>query len=317
MNGWQRLRDVPTRILSKGLKNDGLRLDCGQCIYNIKGNQRYLLPFLRDQYRDYLVSNEHGLSHFELQLKAPNFIRQWIRPQVAPITPTKIPVIPLPLSMSALALEMGMNLFAALGLMRVMLLHAAVVSGPQGGVLISAASGGGKSTLAAGMMQWGYRLHSDEFGMVNANDGALRSFPRPVSLKNESIPIVSELAGVDWMSKTLRETPKGNIAYRRVRPDDIARYDETSHCKVIILPIFETGRRDKYIKELTPAEAAMRLIPSSTNYHHLGEDGYKALMTLVQGAKTYEIKYGSLQQSLDIMESLGFGPVGEVTDVIS
>jgi HprK-related kinase A len=198
---------------------------------------------------------------------------------------------------------MGMNLAVALKCCRYVNLHAAVVANDKGGILINAQSGGGKSTLAAALMEEGFRLMSDEFGLLDFDGCQLHGYPRPVSLKDRSINIVTELAGHDWMSERFTDTPKGDIAYRRVRPSDLEAALNPVEAKLIIFPVFGNGAPG-VIKRLEPSEVLMRLIPASTNYHLLGERAFVALTNMVKSCQAFEIQYGSTSTSLEIMKDL-------------
>ena len=143
--------------------------------------------------------------------------------------------------MAALAFEMGLNLSVALKCCRFVTIHAGVVANEQGGIIMSAESGGGKSTLTAALMCEGYRLFSDEFALVSLTSGDLNPYPRPISLKQESIPIVRELAGGDRVSAPLTGTPKGNISYCRVNKQDIEAEKHTAKARLVLFPRFALG----------------------------------------------------------------------------
>lgn len=293
--------------VTSALRSGTLEMSLGPFSARIKGAEPALLEFLYDVYRDVPVRLQlSDVTDISLNIRPPSLARRYFRRQVIPDPGFQVPAVPLPADMAALAFEMGLNLVVALKCCRLVTFHAGVVANSNGAILISAGSGGGKSTLVSALMQEGYQLFSDEFGLLDMKEAYLSAYPRPVSLKNESIDIVREFTGEEWISSVLSGTPKGQIAYRRPRPDDIEKAEAQAVPKLIVFPKFNVDG-EHFARKITSSEAMMRLIPSSTNYHLLGEPAYHALSKMVLGAKSYEIAYGSTEQSIDIMRDLAAG----------
>jgi HprK-related kinase A len=264
---------------------------------------------LHDVYRDYsFVKFDHQLHDQFLNVRPPNLLRGLIKRQVIPDPGFQFPAVPLPDSMGALAFEMGLNISVALKTYNRLILHAGVVANDKGGVIISAASGGGKSTLTALLMQEGFRLLSDEFGIIELNGHTLLPYPRPVSLKNASIDVIKEVAGDGWISAVIKDGPKGNVAYRRARYIDIAHACETAVPKLIVFPKFEKGATAA-VNKVASADTVMRLIASSTNYQIIGEDAFRAVNHIAKQAKAYEITYGSSADALGLFRAVAEGTV--------
>lgn len=294
--------------ITRAVKQGTFMLKLGPFLHLIKSPTRHLLSHLVDIYGDAEASLEPtDVTEIILDLKEPNIIRKYFRPQITPDPGFKIPAVPLPASMAPLGFEMGLNLSVALKTCRFVTVHAGVVEKAGRAILMSAASGGGKSTLTAALHANGYRLFSDEFALLELNTALAHPYPRPISLKQESIPIVEELLGADRISPIIGGTPKGNIAYARVDTDSVCRASETAPVKLIMFPNFQQGSQPM-ARRLNPAEAVMRLVAASTNYSLLGEPAYNAIVNLVKQAKAYEISYGSTEQSFRLVEEL----VGEV-----
>ena len=70
-------------------------------------------------------------------------------------------------------------------------MHAAVFERDSSAVVLPGPSGVGKSTLCAALVARGWRLLSDEVAMIRPQDGLLQPYPRPISLKNESIEMIA------------------------------------------------------------------------------------------------------------------------------
>ncbi|WP_374763795.1 HprK-related kinase A [Yunchengibacter salinarum] len=224
-------------------------------------------------------------------------------PQITPLDGGGLDIVPLPRTQAPLAIEMAFNLQVALRTARFALFHAGVVARGESGLLLAATSGGGKSTLTALLMEKGYRLLSDEFALMalGAAAGRVYPYPRPVSLKNESIPVVRAVVGAGALSAVLHDTPKGRIAYRRPRASDIADAGRPVRISRVLFPVFEQGRDEGSLTPVPKADAMMRLMTGSPNLDRLGEEGFTALTALLDGAPAFELRYGTADQSLALV----------------
>ena len=301
---FQPLANYDRNALAKALAKGTLEINLGVFSMCLKAKESSILCFLLDAYRDVPARVElNDVTDISVNVRAPNIFRKYIRPQLIPDPGFIVPAVPLPPKLAPLAMEMGLNLSIALKCCRLTTFHSAVVGNEKGAILISARSGGGKSTLAAALMTEGFRLYSDEFGLLDMQNGLLWPHPRPVSLKGASIEIVKELTGANWLTKTLTGTPKGDIAYRRVRPSDVDGASIPGQAKLLLFPAFAEASSPR-AKELSKAEALMKLIPSSTNYHLLGEAAFNASVNMVENARAYEITYGNVDDSLTMVRDL-------------
>ncbi|UTW54141.1 HprK-related kinase A [Kordiimonas sp. SCSIO 12610] len=284
--------------IKEHIKKGELLLHIGDFSARLKAQSSIVLDHLHDMYRDYKFA-DHGsqLHDHYLDIRAPNVLRGLIKQQIVPDPGFQFPAVPLPEKMAALAFEMGLNISVALRTYRYLILHAGVVANSKGSVIISAASGGGKSTLTSLLMEKGFRLLSDEFGIVDLETVKLRPYPRPVSLKNESIEVVREIAGDDWISDIIKDGPKGDVAYRRARPNDIENSNIHASAKLVLFPKFEKGAVATLTK-VKNADTVMRLLASSTNYQVIGEKAFTALNDLSSTAEAYEMVYGSSEDAL-------------------
>lgn len=298
------LSSLGRTAVRRALREGTLRLHLGPFVTALRSGNPYMLDYFLDMYRDCPVSiGDDIVADYYLRVGAPNFVRRFVRRQVLPDPGFHFPTLPLPVHMAPLALEMGMNLSAALQCFRFTMFHAGVVAKGQDAVMIAAHSGGGKSTLTAALMEAGYRLLSDEFAVLRRDRVALMPYPRPVSLKNASVDVVRDMAGADALSKPLVGTPKGTVAYRRARASDIEAMHEESVPKLLIFPIFKENSSVTFSR-VEPADAAMRLIAGSPNYQVVGQQAFETTMAMMDGLEAFEVGYGSTEDSVALVEDL-------------
>ena len=208
---------------------------------------------------------------------------------------------PLPLPQGLLAAEMAMNLQLALGLRRVLLLHAAAVERDGRAVVMTGESGAGKSTLAALLQARGWRLMADEFVLVDPDTGAIWPFPRPVSVKNAAIPVVKAALPDGRWGPAMTDTPKGTIQHLVPEGAALAMANVPATPALLLFPRFG------HVADQRPVgagEAFVRLTQASTNYVGLGERGYRALTGLVRGVTRAAIDYPDIETAASMIEDL-------------
>jgi HprK-related kinase A len=230
-----------------------------------------------------------GPSHCTVRLESTSLLRRFIRPQVSILGDYTIPdALPLPLEHGLLASEMAMNLQIAIGERHFLLLHAATVERGGKAIILTGESGSGKSTMAAVLMSRGWRLLGDEFALLEPETGLVHPFPRPISLKNESVATLLQTLPEKRFGPWLRGTPKGDI--RHLVPDapSLERMGEAATPALILFPAFGHDAETRIVGE---GEAFVRLTQASTNYTMLGQRGFDALTSLVAGLPARAIDY--------------------------
>ncbi|WP_322965543.1 HprK-related kinase A [Sphingomonas fuzhouensis] len=271
-------------------------LQVGSIGFRIGADWRAPIAALDALYSDY---PRPAFADYSVRLEAMSVWRRWLRPSVRLGGDYELPdAAPLPLAHGLLAAEMGMNLQVALGHRRHLLLHAAVVARGDKAILLSGVSGAGKSTLALMLAQKGWRFLGDEFAMVDPVTGWVHPFPRPFSLKNESLAVIPEGSRVGPLMKG---TPKGDI--RHVAPDAaaIAAMGEPARPVLLVFPRFGYPSA---LNSLPPTEVFLRLTQASTNYTALGEAGFRALTRLRAGIPAVTLDYPDGATGVAAVEAL-------------
>ena len=228
--------------------------------------------------------------------------RRWARPAVSIAGDYWLPeAAPLPLAQALLAAEMGMNLQVALGCRRFLLLHASVVERDGRALVMTGESGSGKSTLAALLSTRGWRLLADEFALVEPGTGLIHPFPRPVSLKNESVALLEAALPDARFGPVLRGTPKGDIRHLIPDPRALARMDELARPALLLFPRYGFAPATR---EVPGSEAFVRLTGASTNYQAMGEAGFVALTRLVREVRAKAMDYPDTETAMAQVEAL-------------
>lgn len=255
---------------------------------------------LRKLYRDY--PRPDGVCDYTVRLEPARPWRRWLRPSIAIAGDFMLPeAAPLPLSLGLLAAEMGMNLQLALGERRFLLLHAATVERDGRALILTGESGAGKSTLATLLGTDGWRFMGDEFALIEPGTGMAYPFPRPSSLKNESIETVMATIDQARFGPLLNDTPKGAIRHVVPSSEALSAMVQPAQPALILFPQFGMSEAARAVPQ---SEAFVRLTQASTNYVALGERGFTALTNLVRQVPAVALDYPDMATARRMIDDL-------------
>lgn len=272
----------------------------GPVAFRIGSAWRVPIAALETLYRDY--PKPAGVPDFTVRLEPAKPWRRWLRPSVAIAGDYTLPeAVPLPLRLGLLAAEMGMNLQLALGERRFLLLHAASVERDGRALILTGESGAGKSTLATLLGSDGWRFMGDEFALIEAATGMVHPFPRPSSLKNESIDAALAVLDPARFGPVLSDTPKGRIRHVMPPADALSAMHTPAAPALVLFPRFGLPEA---ARPVPPSEAFVRLTQASTNYVALGERGFAALTGLVEGVPSVALDYPDMATARRMIDDL-------------
>ena len=287
-----------------------VRIGCFSIAIHVPSRERGLIDEITDLYGGYPRGALDELPDFVVALKASGLFRRqiqaylngYVRYQSAPSR------LGLPM------LESGLNWLVWTCTARFLLLHAAVLERRGRAILMPGPSGVGKSTLCAGLAARGWRLLSDEVAMIRPQDGLLQPYPRPISLKNESIEMIARMAPGAQFSRRFDGTTKGTVAFMAAPQEAIAGADVPARPLVVVFPRY-IAQAPVEIAPLEKAQAFMRLVDHSSNYLTLLETGFESLARLVEGCDHYALSYSDLDEAVAVIE--GLGPAGQEMDHVA
>ncbi len=229
--------------------------------------------------------------------------RRPFAPQAVFKTDTEAPFAPFPLSHAFPLLEWGLNWCIAMRAHQFLMLHAGVVERDGRALILPAVPGSGKSTLTAALALRGWRLLSDEFGLVDWQTGVIHPLPRPIPLKNRSIPVIRAFSPEAELGPLFPKTRKGDVAHLRPPGDSRQRQHETARPAWIVFPRFRVGAKMR-LAALPDSLAFARLSQNSFNYRLLGASGFQALETLIRGCHCWSADFGELDAMVTALDQL-------------
>jgi hypothetical protein len=175
-------------------------------------------------------------------------------------------------------------------------LHAAAVGWGATSVLMPGASGSGKSSLAAWLLDGGFDYLTDEVAVL-AEHEKIVGLPRAVVLKPGATEAISTLSVfgkeglIECGSHSLGVPPQGE------------RFPQPRPVGLIIFPQYEPDA-DLKIQSISAGEAGLRLVACNLNARNLTDGGFASIAALARGAPSVALRYGRFEQlkgTLDIL----------------
>jgi hypothetical protein len=177
-----------------------------------------------------------------------------------------------------------------------LLLHAGAVQAGHRAVLLPAPSGGGKSTLVAGLVQRGLGYLSDELIALDGGGSRVLPYPKPISLKAGSFHLFAGLPG--------QPDPSSRFVDDEwyLRPDDIRpnAIGGPSEPFILIVPNF-AAERTTTLTALSSTEAFLALTINSVNLEKHGERGAQTLASVVAQCDAYELVMSNLDEACKLV----------------
>jgi len=299
---------INNRDIRHTLKSSGLVLDIGFFKFNICSSLQSIEETISTLYCDYVhteYDNVEELVDFHVQVRqvkqilSPPFFNsqaQFFLDNTAPFTPLPIQHVPA-------IIEWGMNWCVSSQINTHLIIHAAVMEKNGFAVVMPAPPGSGKSTLTASLIQEGWRLLSDELTLIQLDTYQVSPFPRPVSLKNESISVIKNRYPDVVFGPVSSDTAKGTVCH--IRPPTLSVKNQHIDCPIgwIIFPKYQVDAETEFLP-FGKAQTLMNVAENCFNYSVLGQLGFDVLKNVVDRADCYQFKYSNLDEAVSIFSKL-------------
>ncbi|CAM3929838.1 HprK-related kinase A [Roseateles saccharophilus] len=248
--------------------------------------------------RSVLPQDSRVFIDFDIEVLPGRGLRRVWRPQARFLLDGAEPFFPLPAAQAAPMFEWGMNWCVAQRPMGWLVMHGAVLARDGAALVMPGFPGAGKSTLCASLaFIEGWRLLSDELTVLDPSDGLLVPHPRPISLKNNSIGVVTAFPGAH-LGPIYRDTRKGTITHAACPPASMADAAQRARAAWIVFPRFEVGAALR-IEQISRVEAFTLISEQSFNGERMGGPGFDALCAMFDHVTCHELVYGSTDGGLE------------------
>jgi HprK-related kinase A len=298
--------EASTAQLTDTATADGILYRSGPFAVRLRCDHAAMLDSFRQMYsRHGLLDSAAHIADFSIDMQRPHGLRRWWRPQISMRTDAQTPFEPFPLDHAFPLFEWSLNWVTAMQAHQFLMLHSAVVEKDGMALIMPALPGSGKSTLCAALMLRGWRLLSDEFGLIRPDDPRLRlhPLPRPIPLKNASIGVIRDFSPEAVLGPTFPKTRKGDVAHLAATPESQRKSDEAAPAGWFLFPKYEPASTLQ-IEPLARTWTFLKISGNSFNYKLQGARGFRTVASMVKKCPAYRLTYSDLDQVIARIEAL-------------
>ncbi|MCU0811061.1 MAG: HprK-related kinase A [Thiobacillaceae bacterium] len=299
-----KLLQLPPAELRRQLASTGVWLRTGPFSLKVQSGIPSVVEGLAELYGQFEVRSAHEtFADFHVSVNPPASLRRWVRPQAAFSFDGRQPFKPLPRSQAFPMLEWGLNWCVSTHAHQYLMIHAAVVERNGRAAILPAPSGSGKSTLVAALMLSGWRLLSDELALIDRKTGWVHAMPRPICLKNESIPLIKAFSPDAFFSRALHDSAKGTVAYLRPLKESVRRQHEPAQPRWIIFPKWVADGEPELLSRSTQL-GYQSVTQHALNYSQLGAEGFHVCSGLIKQSDCYDFQYARLEDAVAVFDRM-------------
>lgn len=297
------VRELAEQHVAKLLATKGIAVQLGPFAVRIQSDLGWLTSLIYSLYSPYPLAPAGAFIDFHVAVTRARGLRRWMRPQVQFCVDGYSPFVPYVAEHALPALEWGINWCMATRSHHLLMLHAAGVERNGHAILFPAWPGHGKSTLCTALIHSGWRLLSDEFGLVRPDDGMLVPVPRLIPLKNESIEVIRRFRPDARIGPSFLKTRKGTVAHVQPPEDSIRRAQEPAQPRWLIFPRWVPSG-SVTLEPLSKGQAFVMTATNAFNYEVLGETSFRLVTEMVRSSDCYTLRYSDLDQAIDAIDRL-------------
>jgi hypothetical protein len=206
---------------------------------------------------------------------------------------------PAALDELASALECVLVSEAVNGTAHLVALHAAMLGRDGRAVLLSGASGAGKTTLACALLHAGWSYGSDELVLLQRGSAALQPLNIPPCVKQEAVEVVAR-----WFP-ALGHSPLHLRYAQRVRFLPLAGLEmEEGVVQTVLLPHWRAGATLR-IEPVSPAAGLARLLQECVHASDtFVQEDVTDLVRWHEGLRYYALEYGTAAEAVKAVSML-------------
>ncbi len=308
-----RLSDLTPSDCASALQTEGLIVRVGPFLFRIRSRIRQIIEGVTRLYAGHEVFFEPPpgrLVDFHVSVNSMHGLRGWLSRSVFCLD-TESRWQWFSTKEAFAYLEWGMNWCVWHYAHQYLILHAGVLEKNGQAVLLSANSGGGKSTLTAAMMHNHWRLLSDELGLLCLQREEVMPLPRPISLKETAIELLTKMMGNPVFGPRSVHAQKGVLVHLLPDSASVMREDEPADPRWVIFVNYQPGAETVW-EPVPPHQTFLKLAVNTFNYTVLGSVGFHRLTRLVDHLHgAYQLTYSHLPEVLQRLDELVSGVAGQ------
>jgi HprK-related kinase A len=298
-----RVGDLSAAEMARALRRGPFRYQVGPFRVDLRSRLPDVAETFHRLYTHLPLAPAEGLADFHVRIEPGGGVRRWFRSQVRFSVDGQYPFEPFPAYQAFALLEWGLNLCVAVRAQQYLMLHSAALEKDGAGLLLPAWPASGKSTLCAALVSRGWRLLSDEFGLVVPLTDRLVAMPRCIPLKNQSIEVIRRFAPEAVIGPVFPHTRKGDVAHVAPPRESVDRAGDTAPARFVVFPKYGLAE-GAVLKTLPKARAFLKLAGNSFNYEVMGVTGFRTVAEVIRSSRCYLFHYSDLPTAVAMLDDL-------------
>lgn len=183
------------------------------------------------------------------------------------------------------------------------LIHAGVVAHNDKTILLPGSSGGGKTTLIAGMLKNGFRYLTDEIGIIDPHTLRVYPFAKPLNMKIGSLSLFDsfepEMELIDKHEMSIED----KIHHVFVNSGSVQAIDKPVAVGDIVFVRYNPNEKST-LTPVSRANAIFKLAKCSFNHYRFKEGGTDILDGLVRGCRCYQLGFADVGKAVSLLKGL-------------
>jgi HprK-related kinase A len=293
-----RVADFSESEFERRITTTGVGLRIGPFNAHVQVLVDSIIDPLRVLYSDYPVLGDDVVHSFHVRIEGIGRFGWRTGKLVRFSVDGQVPHEDLPAEQALAVLEWGINLVIALRCHSFLMLHSAILEKNGQALLLPAAPGFGKTTLCTALVHNGWRLLSDEFGLIRPGSNALTPVPRPMALKNQSISVIRSFCPEAVIGPPIANTRKGTIAHVKPPAASVSEQHIGAEPRLIIFPRWMSDSGFS-LERLPRADGFMMLAMNAFNYELLGESAFRTVTKIIDQSDCYRLEYSDLGEAIE------------------
>ena len=187
---------------------------------------------------------------------------------------------------------------------RYVFLHAGAVAWNGRGLLLPATSGGGKTTLVAGLIAAGFAYLSDEVAALDPTTSQLLPFPKSLCIKEGARRALAPL--YPQLTESVPRRRFGGEPVWYLSPPEGAWPSRPIPARYVVLPRYQAGARTT-LAPIARTAALPDLLGQSFNLRAHGGAGVGSIVALLRATACFSLTIGDLGAAVEQLQRLVAG----------
>lgn len=183
------------------------------------------------------------------------------------------------------------------------LIHAGVVAHDNKAILLPGRSGGGKTTLIAGLLKNGFRYLTDEIGIIDPHTLRVYPFPKPLNMKIGSLSLFDNFEPEMEVIKKNEMSIVDKIHHVFVNSGSVQVIDKPVAVGDIVFVRYNPNDKST-LTTISRANAIFELAKCSFNHYRFKEKGIEILESLVRGCRCYQLRFADAGKAVGLLKEL-------------